>query len=202
MTENKDFIPPAEPWTLFREWYDLAQKHEPNDPNAMSLATATEEGLPSVRIVLLKDIEAGSFTFYTNRQSRKGEQLAERAEAGLCFHWKSLRRQIRAEGLVTLVTDEESDAYFKTRPRGSQIGAWASWQSQPLADRATLEQRVRDAEKEYKGKDVPRPPYWGGYRVIPLTIEFWQDRQYRLHDRIQYRRHSVTEPWMIERLYP
>jgi pyridoxamine 5'-phosphate oxidase len=202
MAENLDITLPPDPWTLFKDWYALAEKQEPNDPNAMSLATVGADGMPSVRMVLMKGFEDGHLTFFTNQQSRKGGQLAAHPAAALCFYWKSLRRQIRMEGTAIPVTDPESDAYFMTRPRDSQIGAWASWQSQVLVSRAVLEQRVREREKEYEGKPVPRPPYWGGYRLTPIRMEFWQDQPFRLHDRIEYNRHGVTEPWAIERLYP
>jgi len=202
MTENTDFITPADPWALFREWYALAEKHEPSDPNAMSLATLGSDSMPSVRILLLKDFDAKGFVFFTNRQSRKGEQLLSHPKAALCLHWKSLRRQIRAEGIITPVSDAESDAYHATRPRGSQIGAWASQQSRTLKDRNDLEQRAAELDKQYEGKTIPRPPYWGGYRLTPLLIEFWQERPFRLHDRIVYRRRSDKDAWSIERLYP
>lgn len=202
MAENADFTPPADPWALFREWYALAEQNEPIDPNAMSLATMGDDGMPSVRIVLLKGFEAGRFSFFTNRQSHKGEQLKAHPKAALCFYWKSLKRQIRVEGMVAEANNTESDAYFASRPRGSQIGAWASQQSKLLQDRATLQQRVTDLEKQYEGKSVPRPPHWGGYNLTPLIIEFWQDRLFRLHDRILYRRANEQDAWTIERLYP
>lgn len=199
---NADFDAPADPFALFADWYALARESEPSDPDAMSLATIGAGGMPSVRIVLVKGHDARGFTFFTNRQSLKGEQLAEHPRAALCWHWKSLRRQIRAEGPVALVSEAESDAYHATRARGSQIGAWASRQSETLASRAELEQRLQKLEQEYAGKLVPRPPHWGGYRLMPLMIEFWQERPYRLHDRIVYRRDSDNGAWRIERLYP
>jgi len=202
MTQNSNFVPPSDPWILLSEWYALAEKEEINDPNAMAVATVGSDGMPSVRILLLKSFDVRGLVFFTNRQSRKGDHLAVHHQAALCFHWKSLRRQIRAEGLVSLVSDDESDAYFASRPRGSQIGAWASNQSHPLASREELETKVRELEKAYEGKTVPRPPHWGGYRLTPLRLEFWQDREFRLHDRIVYKRPHDKEAWHIERLYP
>lgn len=202
MVENTDFTAPPDPMILFREWLALAEQHEPNDANAMALATVGAGGMPSARMVLLKDFNADGFVFFTNRESRKGEQLRSQSKAALCLHWKSLRRQVRIEGPVTKVSDAESDAYHATRPRGSQIGAWASQQSRPLADRKTLEDAVAKFEKHYEGKPVPRPPHWGGYRVAPLYIEFWQDRLYRLHDRVIYQRDTPQAAWQVERFYP
>ncbi|HEU0117044.1 MAG TPA: pyridoxamine 5'-phosphate oxidase [Alphaproteobacteria bacterium] len=203
MIENIDFTPPADPWTLFRDWYALAETNEPNDANAMALATVGEGGMPSVRVVLMKSVDENGLVFFTNRESHKGNQLAQHAKAATVLHWKSLKRQIRAEGIITQVTDAESDAYHATRPRGSQIGAWVSQQSRPLnRGRAELEEQAKAVEKQYEGKPVPRPPYWGGYRLAPLMLEFWQERQYRLHDRIVYRRATVKDGWNIERLYP
>lgn len=202
MIENTDFTPPADPFDLFRDWFVLAEKKEPNDPNAMSLATVGADGMPSLRILLLKEYDARGFVFFTNRESRKGEQLAHHPKAAICLHWKSLKRQIRAEGLITQVSDAESDAYHDTRPRGSQIGAWASQQSRILADRDALEQRAHELDKQYEGKPVPRPPYWGGYRLTPLWMEFWQERPFRLHDRFVYSRADEKQNWALERLYP
>jgi len=202
MAENADFSPPPAPWPVIDAWFEEARRTEINDPNAMALATVGDDGMPSVRIMLLKGYDESGFVFFTNRQSHKGEQLAQHAKAAICLHWKSLRRQIRVEGIISPCADTESDVYFASRPRGSQIGAWASDQSQPLTSRAALEQRVRELEKQYEGKSVPRPPYWGGYRLTPSMIELWQDREFRLHDRFVYRRASATAPWVVERLYP
>jgi pyridoxamine 5'-phosphate oxidase len=202
MSDNIDLTPPATPWPLLSDWFAEAEKREINDPHAMSLATVGADGMPSVRILLLKGYDEKGFVFFTNRQSRKGEDLQKQNKAALCFHWKSLRRQIRVEGTVSLTSDAESDEYFATRPRGSQIGTWASQQSRPLASRAELERHIIDLDRKYEGKEVPRPSYWGGYRLAPLMIEAWQDRAFRLHDRFVYRRANVDAPWNVERLYP
>ncbi|MCW6531074.1 MULTISPECIES: pyridoxamine 5'-phosphate oxidase [Sphingomonas] len=172
-----------DPFALFDAWYAEARASEPNDSNAMALATADAEGRPSVRMVLLKGHGRDGFVFYTNREGRKAGELAANPHAALLFHWKSLRRQIRIEGAVTLASDAESDAYFATRSRDSQLGAWASDQSRPLDARATFEARFAAMETRFAGQDVPRPPFWGGYRVVPERIEFWQDRAHRLHER-------------------
>jgi pyridoxamine 5'-phosphate oxidase len=202
MTTNVDIDPPADPWILFREWYALAEKHEPDDPGAMALATADAGGAPSVRMVLMKEYGEGGIIFFTNRESRKGEELARNPKAALCLHWKSLDRQVRAEGPVSLLQDDACDRYFATRPRESQIGAWASRQSRPLASHAAFLDRGAELEKRYEGEPVPRPPYWGGYRLMPLRIEFWQERPFRLHDRIVYDRAGPDNPWATARLYP
>ncbi|HEX8839311.1 MAG TPA: pyridoxamine 5'-phosphate oxidase [Sphingomicrobium sp.] len=173
----------TDPFALFEEWFAEARASEPNDPEAMSLATAGADGQPHVRMVLLKGHGPEGFVFYTNEQSAKGEQLSENAKAALLLHWKSLRRQVRVEGPVERVPASQADAYFATRARESRLGAWASDQSRPLDSRATFEQRFEEVKQRFDGQDVPRPPHWGGYRVIPQRIEFWQDRQYRLHER-------------------
>lgn len=173
----------TDPFDLFDQWFAEARANEPNDPNAMALATADAAGRPSVRMVLLKGHGRDGFVFYTNREGRKAADLAANPNAALLFHWKSLRRQIRIEGPVTLASDAESDAYFASRGRDSQLGAWASDQSRPLADRATFEARFAEVQARFEGQDVPRPPHWGGYRVTPRSIEFWQDRAHRLHER-------------------
>jgi pyridoxamine 5'-phosphate oxidase len=189
-----------DPFALFDAWYAEARTSEINDSNAMALATADTTGQPSLRMVLLKGHDARGFVFYTNRDSRKASELAENATAALLFHWKSLRRQIRIEGNVTWASDAESDAYFATRGRDSQLGAWASLQSRPLDARATFETRFAEMEARFAGGEVPRPPYWGGYRVAPDRIEFWRDREHRLHERRLFVRDG--EGWSEGLLYP
>ena len=190
----------TDPLTLFDDWYAEAKAAEPNDPNAMALATADADGRPSVRMVLLKGHGVEGFTFYTNRGSRKAADLAANMQAALLFHWKSLRRQVRIAGPVTLASDAESDAYFASRGRDSQLGAWASDQSRPLPDRPTFEARVAAMTARFDGGDVPRPPFWGGYRIVPDQIEFWQDRAHRLHERRLFTR--AGDDWTEGLLYP
>jgi pyridoxamine 5'-phosphate oxidase len=173
----------TDPFALFGTWFAEARETEPNDSNAMALATADAAGRPSVRMVLLKGHGPDGFVFYTNRESRKAGEMAANPHAALLFHWKSLRRQIRIEGGLSLASDAESDAYFASRSRDSQLGAWASDQSRPLDSRATFEARFEEIQRRFDGQDVPRPPHWGGYRLTPNHIEFWQDRAHRLHER-------------------
>ena len=191
-----------EPFTLFEAWFAEAQAQEPNDPNAMALATVDAEGTPDVRMVLLKALDARGFVFYTNSESAKGVELAGNARAALGFHWKSLRRQVRARGPVERVTDAEADAYFASRPRDSRIGAWASQQSRPMQNRFSLEAAVVHYAARFAVGDVPRPPYWTGFRVLPLQFEFWRDKPFRLHERIVYRRAAAPDDWVVDRLYP
>lgn len=191
---------PDDPLTLFQQWFREALQAEVADPNAMVLATADISGRPSARVMLLKDCDTQGFVFFTNYESRKGHELTENPWAALVFWWAALERQVRVEGRVEKVSAEESDAYFQTRPRESQLGAWASPQSQVIPDRATLEHRVAELMARFNGQEVPRPPYWGGFRLIPEVIEFWQGRPGRLHDRIRYRR--TPQGWVKDRLAP
>ncbi|WP_238192891.1 pyridoxamine 5'-phosphate oxidase [Methylobacterium frigidaeris] len=197
---KSDFTLNPDPWGLFRQWFAEAQASEPEDPNAMALATCDADGLPDVRIVLLKDADERGFVFYTNTLSTKGLELSANPRAALVLHWKSLRRQVRARGTVTKVEDAEADAYFATRARDSRLGAWASRQSQPLDSRETLMRAVEDVGQRFPGESVPRPPHWTGYRIAPVTMEFWQDGAYRLHDRVRFTRRGGA--WESNRLYP
>ena len=190
-----------DPFALFDAWFADARASEPNDANAMALATADEAGRPSCRMVLLKGHGADGFVFYTNREGRKAGEIAANAHAALLFHWKSLRRQVRVEGPVSWASDAESDAYFASRGRDSQLGAWASDQSRPLDTRATFEARFAEMTARFAGRDVPRPPHWGGYRVVPDRIEFWQDRAHRLHERRLFTR-GADGGWTEGLLYP
>ncbi|PJB70892.1 MAG: pyridoxamine 5'-phosphate oxidase [Alphaproteobacteria bacterium CG_4_9_14_3_um_filter_47_13] len=192
---------PDSPFILFNDWMAEAEKTEPNDPNAMCLATISPEGLPDARIVLLKALDEKGFVFYTNRQSKKGSDLAANPVAALNFYWKTLGRQVHVRGTVEQITDPESDAYFITRPHGSKIGAWASQQSKPLENRSTLETRVQEFENKFKDDEaIPRPPYWGGYRVKPDIIEFWHAGDFRLHTRLSYKRNG--HDWKKQMLFP
>lgn len=190
----------SDPIGLFEDWLAAAVKAELNDPHAMALASVDPDGLPDVRMVLLKGIDKRGFVFYTNSESAKGAQLKGQGKAALCFHWKSLRRQVRVRGAVEHVSEAESDAYFKSRARGSQIGAWASEQSRQVDDRDTLMAATKAVEARFEGQDVPRPPHWYGWRVKPEIIEFWQDGAYRLHDRIVFK--QTQKGWNISRLFP
>ncbi len=189
-----------DPFSLFEDWFALARRAEPNDPNAMALSTVGADGAPDVRIVLLKDVSEGGFTFYTGRFSAKGRQLAENAKAALCFHWKTIRRQVRLRGAVEEVAQAEADAYFASRARGARIGAWASKQSQPLESPEALKAAVAAEETRFDGEDVPRPDHWTGYRLTPSVFEFWVNRPYRLHDRLMMTREG--DGWRQGRLYP
>jgi pyridoxamine 5'-phosphate oxidase len=193
-------VPFAEPFALFAQWFAEAKAKEPSDAEAMTLATATRGGAPSARIVLLRGCDERGFVFFTNYDSRKGVELIANPRAAVNFHWKSLQRQVRVEGRVEPVTEAEGDAYFAHRARMSQLGAWASDQSRPLDSRATFEKRLAEVEKRFAGKPVPRPPRWSGFRLVPEAIEFWEERPFRLHDRILYRRQA--EGWTTTRLYP
>lgn len=207
LMDQESTIPQSDPFSLFEIWFGEAKASEPNDPNAMALATANPQALPSVRMVLLKGHGAhwgsgGGFVFYTNAESRKGEEICANMHASLLFHWKSLRRQIRIEGPLEEVSSDQADAYFHSRPRASQIGSAASDQSRPLPDRKIYLDRVASLEERYPEGDIPRPPHWTGFVLSPLSIEFWQDRDYRLHDRRRFTRSSPTEAWSNTLLYP
>jgi pyridoxamine 5'-phosphate oxidase len=192
--------PSADPFAQFAAWFDEARRSEPNDPEAMTLATVAPDGSPSVRVLLLKGVDRSGFVFYTNLESRKAVELLADPRAAMGFHWKSLRRQIRIEGRVVAVSDAEADAYFASRPHGSQIGAWASLQSRPLDSRATLERRVAEFAARYPEGRVPRPPFWSGFRLVPARIEFWRDMPHRLHERLLFTR--AGDGWTTEWLYP
>jgi len=197
-----DFTQEQDPFALFQSWFEEAKKSEPNDPNAMALSTVDADGLPNSRMVLLNGRDGEDFVFYTNTQSQKGTELLAQPKAALLFHWKSLRRQVRIRGSVSLVSDEMADAYFASRPRDSRIGAWASQQSRPLESRFALEKAVALQAAKFGVGTIPRPPHWTGFRVSPVYLEFWRDGAFRLHDRVVFRRTAVDQPWSRERLYP
>jgi len=206
MSENAltsgDFTEENEPYALFDAWLADAGGSEPNDPNAVALATVDEDGLPNVRMVLLKGFDGRGFVFYTNFESRKGTEILAARKAAMCFHWKSLRRQVRIRGEVEIVGDAEADEYYASRPRGSRIGAWASKQSRPLESRFALEKAVAEYTARYAVGTIPRPPHWSGFRIRPVSIEFWHDRPFRLHDRVEFRRTADGKGWEKVRMYP
>jgi pyridoxamine 5'-phosphate oxidase len=200
--DDSAFFASHDPFALFAEWLTAARAKEPNDPNAMTLATVDAEGMPDARMVLLKDVDADGFVFYTNLESAKGRQLAATPRAALVFHWKSLRRQVRVRGAVAPVSAEEADAYFASRARDSQIGAWASAQSRPLEGRFALEKAAASLAVRFGLGAIPRPPFWSGFRLEPVAIEFWRDRPFRLHDRLVFSRPEPDSAWTSSRLYP
>jgi len=211
MTENLSDNPPSEltsgdfsgatePFRLFGEWLRDAEGKEPNDPNAMAVATVDETGMPNVRMVLLKGFDQQGFVFYTNFESRKGREILASRKAALLFHWKSLRRQVRVRGTVEIVSDAEANDYYASRPRGSRIGAWASQQSRPLESRFALEKAVAEYGLKFGLGEIPRPPHWSGFRIVPSGFEFWHDRPFRLHDRLVFER--AGDGWTTSRLYP
>jgi pyridoxamine 5'-phosphate oxidase len=199
---TSDFTEQNEPFQLFADWLKEAEASEINDPNAVALATVDEDGLPNVRMVLLKGFDHAGFVFYTNFESQKGREVLEQKKAAMCFHWKTLRRQVRLRGPVEVVSNEEADAYFQTRARGSRIGAWASKQSRPLESRFALEKAVAEYTARYAIGEIPRPAHWSGFRIRPLSIEFWKDQKFRLHDRIEFRRDTPEGGWDKVRMYP
>ena len=202
LTASAGFTERDDPFNLFAEWLKEAEVKEINDPNAMSLATVDEEGLPNVRMVLLKGFDDRGYVFYTNFESQKGQEVQSAMKAAVNFHWKSLRRQVRVRGVVEKVTDAEADEYFKSRPRDSRIGAWASQQSRPLEGPFALTAAVATYAAKFAIGEVPRPPHWSGFRIMPLSIEFWHDRPFRLHDRVVFRRGDPKAPWTKAKLYP
>jgi pyridoxamine 5'-phosphate oxidase len=193
---------PPDPIQRFADLFERAKKAVPVDPNAMVVATVGDDGRPSARVVLMKDFDAHGFVFFTNYESRKGQELLSHPQTALCIHWAPLERQVRIEGRAEPVGAEEADAYFQSRPRGSQVGAWASAQSRPLPSRESLEQRVEELTRQYEGRTIPRPPHWSGFRVVPHLIEFWHARVSRLHERIVYTREAPGAPWRTQMLNP
>ncbi len=202
LTASLGFTDRTDPLKLFAEWFEDAKKSEPNDPNAMALSTVDDEGLPNVRMVLMKDFDEKGFAFYTNFESQKGQEILATGKAAVVFHWKSLRRQVRVRGLTEQVSDAEADAYFKSRPRDSRIGAWASQQSRPITKTLEFETAIAMNTARFGIADIPRPPHWSGIRIKPLSIEFWHDRPFRLHDRVVFRRGEPGGAWTKARLYP
>lgn len=200
--DTPTWIEARDPMKLFHEWLGDATKSELNDPTGMALATADADGFPDVRMVLLKGADERGFVFYTNYESAKGEELAVNPKAALCFHWKSLRRQVRVRGIVTQTSSEEADEYFASRPRDSQIGAWASRQSRPLESRFEFEREIARYAAKFGVSKVPRPPHWSGFRIAPLQIEFWRDRPFRLHDRLVFSRAATDAGWTTQKLFP
>jgi pyridoxamine 5'-phosphate oxidase len=200
--DDGGITPRTDPFVLFQEWLKEAEGAEPNDPNAMALATADADGAPDVRMVLLKGVDERGFVFYSNADSIKGAELAANPRAALNFHWKALRKAVRVQGTAARVSDAEADAYFATRPKDSQIGAWASPQSRPMEGRFIFEKAIAEYAVKYALTKVPRPPYWTGWRITPLRIEFWRDRPFRLHDRLVYTRAASDAAWRTERLFP
>ncbi|MBN7755819.1 MULTISPECIES: pyridoxamine 5'-phosphate oxidase [Alphaproteobacteria] len=199
--KSGDFTERSEPFRLFAEWLEDATKSEPNDPNALALATVDPDGMPNVRMVLLKGFDERGFVFYTNFESAKGGEILSAEKAAMCFHWKSLRRQVRIRGPVEQVSDAEADEYYASRPRGSRIGAWASKQSRPLESRFALEKAVAEYTAKFAVGAIPRPAHWSGFRIVPSQIEFWHDRPFRLHDRVVFTRDDQGA-WQTKRLYP
>jgi len=200
--DDGGITPGDDPFILFKSWMTQAEASEPNDANAMALATVGEGGIANVRMVLLKGVDANGFVFYSNADSIKGGELKQNANAAVNFHWKSLRKAVRVQGTVTQVSDAEADAYFATRPKDSQIGAWASPQSRVMEGRWVFEKAIAEYGVKYALTKVPRPPHWTGWRITPLRIEFWRDRPFRLHDRLVYVRAAADRPWQTERLFP